>query len=148
MLGKLNKRQIEIVINSETIGRLGCAANDEVFVVPLTYAYDGTFLYFHTIEGHKIKIMRQQPMVCFQIDQIENAAHWRSVVIQGVYEELDGEEAEEAMVELLNRLHPLMASETSRPKHALDRPRELHKVARSVVFRIKILDMSGRFERQ
>ena len=147
MLGKLNTRQIENIIYSETIGRLGCEADGKVFVVPLTYAFDGNHLYFHTIEGMKVSMMRKNPQVCFQIDQIDDPAHWRSIILWGKYEELDGDEAEEAIVQLLNRLHPLMASETSRPKHGLDkRQGRVSKV--QVTFRIKIEEASGRFEKR
>lgn len=148
MLGSLNNSQIENLVRSQVVARLGCTAAGEMYVVPITYAYEGNYLYGHTIEGKKIKMMRENPQVCFEVDVIENMAHWQSVIGWGVYEELEGKQAEEGLQILVNRMHPLMSSETSRPKHGLDRTQLMKPNTRMVVFRIKIDLMTGRFEKQ
>lgn len=48
MLGMLNDAQIENVLQSLVIGRIGCHANGRTYVVPVTYAYDGKYIYGHT----------------------------------------------------------------------------------------------------
>lgn len=47
MLGVLTTEEIEAVLRSEVIGRIGCRGNDRVYVVPITYAYDGEAVYAH-----------------------------------------------------------------------------------------------------
>ena len=40
MLGTLSSEQIEQVLRSEVIGRIGCHASGKTYVVPITYAYE------------------------------------------------------------------------------------------------------------
>lgn len=83
MLAQLTKGQIESVLYSLIVGRLGCHADDTTYVVPITYAYDGNYVYGHTREGLKIDIMRKNPKVCFQVDATEDMGNWRSVIAWG-----------------------------------------------------------------
>ncbi len=88
MLGTLNSEQIEQILRSEVIGRIGCHANGKTYVVPITYAYDGERVICHTSQGMKIQMMRSNPEVCFEVEQVDNLANWRSVIAWGKYEEL------------------------------------------------------------
>jgi nitroimidazol reductase NimA-like FMN-containing flavoprotein (pyridoxamine 5'-phosphate oxidase superfamily) len=75
MLGKLNEEQMDYLLSSQVTGRLGCYADGRVYVVPVTYVYDGEFIYGHTREGLKVEIMRKNPSVCFEVDAIQNMAN-------------------------------------------------------------------------
>lgn len=48
MMGELSAAEIEELLRSEWVARLGCHANDTTYVVPVSYAYDGEALYGHT----------------------------------------------------------------------------------------------------
>jgi nitroimidazol reductase NimA-like FMN-containing flavoprotein (pyridoxamine 5'-phosphate oxidase superfamily) len=115
MLGKLNEAQMDYLLRSQVIGRLGCYAEGQVYVVPVTYVYDGEYLYGHTKEGQKTRMMRPNPQVCLEVDAIQNMANWQTVIVQGQYEELSGEAAAHAIRLLTNRITPLLVSETSVP---------------------------------
>lgn len=148
MLGDLNQEQIKNLLSSEMIGRLGCHADDKTYVVPVTYAYDKEYLYMHTQEGMKINMMRKNPKVCFEVDHVENMANWQSAVVWGTFEELEGKEAEHALQALVNRVMPLVTSQTSRPRYGLDRPHApMNPNMKTVVFRIKLTEATGRFEK-
>jgi len=148
MLGTLNKIQIDNLLRSQAIGRIGCNAEGKTYVVPITYAYDGENIYAHTIEGMKTRMMRANPEVCFEVDHIENMANWQSAIVWGTYKELEDQEAEEALQILVNRVHPLMTSETTRPVHSLERRRTSLKTnIRMVVFSINVKETSSRFEK-
>ncbi len=41
MLGELNEAQVDRVLRSEVIGRLGYHAQSRTYIVPITYAYEG-----------------------------------------------------------------------------------------------------------
>lgn len=41
MLGELNSDQIERILGSEVVGRIGCHDAGRPYVVPVTYVYDG-----------------------------------------------------------------------------------------------------------
>lgn len=71
MIGTLTKDQIEVVLRSGLIGRIGCQSDSKVFVVPVTYVFDEKYIYAHSREGQKIQIMRKNPDVCFEVDSIE-----------------------------------------------------------------------------
>ncbi|WP_458718928.1 pyridoxamine 5'-phosphate oxidase family protein [Candidatus Nitrosocosmicus sp. R] len=49
MWGDLDKSQIDDLLKSELIGRVGCFDGNKVYVVPITYAYDNGYIYGHTI---------------------------------------------------------------------------------------------------
>ena len=88
MLGKLNRSQIDNLLRSEVTGRIGCHSRNKTYIVPLTFAYDGEYIYCHTIEGLKTRMMRENPHVCFEVDRVDNMANWQSAIIWGTYEEL------------------------------------------------------------
>ena len=80
MLGELNHIEIESLLRNQRVGRIGCCDGDDVFVVPITYAYDCPFIYGHSKLGRKIKMMRNNPSVCFEVDQVTNMKDWKSVI--------------------------------------------------------------------
>lgn len=63
MLGELTKDQIHHVLHCQTVGRIGCYANNKVYVVPVTYVFDNMNIYAHSKEGTKIEMMRANPEV-------------------------------------------------------------------------------------
>lgn len=70
-------------------GRLGCAHNNQPYVVPLNFAFDGNnYLYGFTTLGQKVEWMRSNPLVCFEVDDVKNHNQWSSVIVLGRYEEL------------------------------------------------------------
>lgn len=148
MLGDLKNSQIEHVLYSQVIGRIGCHADGVTYVVPITYAYDGTYIYGHTKEGMKISIMRKNPKICFEVDIIDTMSNWRSVIAWGEFEELKTtEEREEAMDKLMDRILPIMTGETT-VQHAMRDSHEKHIDAmQGVVYRIKLTKKTGRYEK-
>jgi nitroimidazol reductase NimA-like FMN-containing flavoprotein (pyridoxamine 5'-phosphate oxidase superfamily) len=72
--------------------------------VPVLYVWDGECVYVQSIEGRKIRMMRANPQVVFEVDEYEpEDGSWRSVIIDGVYEELEGTRAEAALALLVQR---------------------------------------------
>ena len=69
MLGELTSDQIEHLLHSEVVGRIGCHAAGRTYVVPVNYAYDGEFLYGHAADGMKLQMMRENPELCFEVDR-------------------------------------------------------------------------------
>lgn len=147
MLGTLQPNEVEEVLQTEIIGRIGCNADGETYVVPISYAYDGSFIYCHTFEGKKTAIMRKNPKVCFQVDNMRNMANWKSVIVQGSFEELKTyEEKAKAMHALLQRYLPLVSSVTTHlGKHWPFGPDDISEI-KGVVFRIAVKEKTGRFE--
>src|SRR5579859_6348370 len=113
MLGRLNEDETEQLLLRGAVGRLGCFAEGRVYVVPIAYAYDGRCVFAHSADGLKIRTMRANPSVCFEVDEIVDLAHWSSVVAQGTYEELGGADEERADALLRSRYGAAAISETA-----------------------------------
>lgn len=149
MLGTLSAPEIDSLLDSETVARLGCHADGQTYVVPITYAYDGEAIIGHSAEGRKLQMMRQNPLVCVEVDHVTDLANWQSVVAWGHFEELQGEAAEAALLRLRERFRGMRVSETGHPAPQLHpgehetRPSDGHVC----VFRIRLYDKTGRFER-
>jgi nitroimidazol reductase NimA-like FMN-containing flavoprotein (pyridoxamine 5'-phosphate oxidase superfamily) len=147
MLGTLNEAQIEMVLRRETIGRIGCHADGRTYVVPVTYAYDGEAVYAHSAEGLKLRVMRKNPRVCFEVEHVDSLAEWRCVIAQGEFEELAGAAASAAMELLITRLAPLTTGETNTPTFGFrgDGP---ERDRRPCVYRVRLVERTGRFEKR
>jgi len=147
MFGKLDHEGIEELLRRQLVGRIGCYANGITYVVPISYAYDGDFVYCHASEGMKIDMMRKNPNICFEVDNTSNLANWQSVICWGVFEELpEGSERNQALEKLEGRVLPMLSSETM---HLTPQwPFSSNENAISgIVFRIKLTQKTGRFER-
>lgn len=149
MFGELNNQETENVLTSQLIGRIGCHAHNKTYVVPISYVYDGNYIYSHTNEGMKITMMRENPEVCFEVDNFENMANWQSVICWGKFEELTNTaERTEAIKKLVARNVPVVASSTVKLFEEFPYfPGDVSKLG-GIVFRIRIETKSGRFEKQ
>ncbi|WBM79337.1 pyridoxamine 5'-phosphate oxidase family protein [Cryobacterium breve] len=87
MLGELNAREIDAVLHTSVVGRIGCHSDGRTYIVPITYAYDGDTVYAHSAAGTKVEMMRANPAVCFEVEQLDDLASWRTVVAWGEFEE-------------------------------------------------------------
>ena len=114
-------------------------------MVPITYAYDGTCFYGHSVDGVKLRAMRVDPDVCFEVEHVDNLANWQSVIAWGTFEELEGEESEAGMRLLVDRLMPVLVSSTSGPPHG-ENP-GASAAGHATVYRIRLGERTGRFEK-
>lgn len=148
MIGTLTQEQIGQVLRSELLGRIGCGDGENIYIVPITYAFDGQYIYAHSKEGQKVDIMREHPQVCFQVDSIDNYTNWRCVMVHGKFQELKKKEEEEnALMILKERLMPYRLSETMKPKGLDLGTKIVEKERKPVIYRIEITNMTGRYEK-
>lgn len=94
MVHEMSAEECRAFLARSSMGRLGCSLNDQPYVVPISFAYEGDFIYIFSTVGQKIVWMRANPKVCIQIDEIKSESHWESVIVGGRYQEL-GEHAVE-----------------------------------------------------
>lgn len=145
MLGELSTTQIEEVLTNEYIGRIGCHAQGRTYVVPVSYAYEGDSIYAHSPTGLKIDMMRDNPEVCFEVEQVSHLLDWRSVIVWGRFEELSGEDALKAMRLLIQRLGPRMPAGSGDGPHSSPEGAE-HSARMPVLYRIRLREKTGRYE--
>jgi hypothetical protein len=139
VIAELSRAQIDELLREHVVGRIGCHVDGLTYVVPVIYAYDGVSFYVASVQGQKVEMMRRNPEVCFEVDEYE-AGSWRSAIAQGVYEELAGAEAENAVA--------LLADRFGRGGEGSERRRHAAEGARTVCFRIRIEDVTGRAVRR
>ena len=147
MFKNLNCKQIEKVISENVLGRLGCHADGETYVVPISYAYDAKYIYFRSFEGLKLSMMRKNPKVCFQIDTIKDMADWESVIIVGTFEELSNEKDRNmGLKKLMSRTMPKIAGQMVKFSAEWPFPTSNYSQIEGIVYRIRITKKSGRSE--
>lgn len=153
--GELTQDEIDEVLRTEIIGHLGCHADDRTYVVPIGYVYRDNGIFVHLDDGLKVRMMRSNPRVCFQVEHIKDLANWRSVIAWGVFRELHGPEATDGLLRIRMRLTSLTAIEGTRPTPSNDAKmhegsdhRPVSGGREAVIGRIDVTEKTGRFERR
>lgn len=109
----LSIERIEHVLKSELLGYIGCHENDLPYIVPICYAYNGACIYGRTFEGMKMKIMRENPSVCFYVEYVDNTVGWQNILCWGVFEELTEINKRDKGIEILqNRVAAVIGNKT------------------------------------
>jgi len=146
--------EINDVLESAKVGRLGLYDAGYPYVVPVNFAFETGHIYFHSADvGTKIELMKENPSVCFEVDQYIKTVDasnvcgydtaYRSVIAFGKARIL--EDAEEKAKALR-----LIVSKYARPEEARKletRIVEAHRSShgsRTVVVDILIQQMTGK----
>lgn len=151
MIGKLTNEQIEEVLKENVLGRIGCNDGEKNYVVPVNYVYDGKFIIAHSVMGMKIEIMRKNPNVCFEVDEMKSFTNWKSVIAWGEYQELsDQRDRSIAMRLFVDRTMHTKISSTAIVAE-IDEGRVHFRSpasARPIIYRIIMTEKTGRFENE
>jgi nitroimidazol reductase NimA-like FMN-containing flavoprotein (pyridoxamine 5'-phosphate oxidase superfamily) len=139
MLGTLKEAEVERLLRSQYIGRLGVCDQGRPYIFPVSYGYDGTYVYAHSHVGLKIHLMRVNPQVCFEVEDIVSAAQWRTVVAHGTFEEVvDKVERDAALAAIVRQTETAYAPSLA---PYIDGPEQI------IVYRIRLTEKTGRYER-
>lgn len=76
------------LLTANRVGHLACAKDGQPYIVPFYYAHADNHLYAFSMPGKKIDWMRTNPLVSVQVDEHGQGRGWRSVIVDGRYEEL------------------------------------------------------------
>lgn len=148
MLGELNELQIDALLKRQVTARIACHANGVTYIVPVNYVYDGACIYGHSSNGKKIEMMRKNPEVCFEIDEIQTIFKWQSVIAWGTFEEvIDMTERQRIMQALIHRIMPLSENPNNHPSHGItDSDSHIGIDMELIVYKIALKKKTGRFE--
>ncbi len=133
---ELTRAEVDELLREQVVGRVGCHADGVTYVVPVIYAYDGERVHVASIEGQKVRMMRENRKVCFEVDEYTAPGRWRSAIVQGVYEEAGEAERAESLALLAERFAGGGAGRSARKPETSNRP--------TVCFRIRVHEASGR----
>ncbi|RMG26802.1 MAG: hypothetical protein D6730_08365 [Bacteroidetes bacterium] len=148
MVGILSPQEIQRFLQKHYIGTISCCFHDKPYAVPFTFLYDEAShtLVSYTAEGKKIDILRKNPQVCVAVTEIQNLSNWKSVVIEGRYQELDGLEAVEAIKLLISKLRKRINDQGLQKVEQIEDFARISHSSRKVIYRIEIQHTSGRYE--
>ena len=126
--------RIEHLLRTAIVGRIACCDhgdnNGRPYLVPLAYGYDGESIYAHSGPGRKIRLMRANPLVTIEVDEATAPDRWRSVIAEGVYEEIrDPAERERALCIVYPEAKPVPVLPDD-----------------TIFYRIRLTAKSGRYE--
>jgi uncharacterized protein len=130
MFGPLHPDEIEDILFSHHVGHLACVVDGKPYVVPITYAYAGGVLYGRTTPGRKVDALRTQPDAAFNVEEHREPRRWRSVILEGIYEEIDDPGARQEATTVLETADPSVQPGPD-----------------TIVFRIRVTRKSGRWVR-
>jgi nitroimidazol reductase NimA-like FMN-containing flavoprotein (pyridoxamine 5'-phosphate oxidase superfamily) len=142
-LKELTPQEVTNLLRRGSHAHLGCYRRGEVYVVPVTYVYEGDFLYSHSPAGKKIEMMRSNKKVCLQVEDVRSLFEWQSVIVWGKYQELKGGmEAEMGLRLLKERIAQLERDRGLTPLEI-----QISAIlSKAVIYRIKIEKVTGRAE--
>jgi nitroimidazol reductase NimA-like FMN-containing flavoprotein (pyridoxamine 5'-phosphate oxidase superfamily) len=130
----LPPEEIEQLLRTAIVGRIACCGHGAVgdgrpYLVPLAYGYDGEAVYAHSGPGRKLDLMRAEPRVTFEVDEAQASDRWRSVIAEGIFEEIADSRRRSAALAVIYgpAAIPDLGSQT-------------------VVFRLRLTARSGRYE--
>ncbi len=95
-----DKTEIDEIINRCDVCRLGLSKDNIPYVIPISFGYDGSNIYFHTAyEGQKIDYINSNNQVCLEFETDVNLmsndvlpCNWgfsfQSVICHGAVEEI------------------------------------------------------------
>jgi uncharacterized protein len=87
-MNEMTENECRAVLDRAAMGRLGCALDNQPYVIPIYFGYESDYVYVLSTFGQKIEWMRANPKVCLEIDEITKGSEWASVIANGTYQEL------------------------------------------------------------
>lgn len=73
---------------SHTFGHLATMGQRYPYLVPVHYAYEAHKVFLFSMPGQKIDQLRLNPFACLQVEKFGEDRVWKSVLIQGRFDEL------------------------------------------------------------
>ena len=140
-----NIADIEAVIDRAAVLRLGLCDNGSPYIVPVCFGYEPKFLWIHSAhEGRKIDILKRNPRVCFEIDEVSGILTTGDPCDWGVrYSSVIGSGRAEFVEDPGEKVHGL----TCIMNHYSDRkpyPFPVPALSRVCIIRIGITAMTGK----
>lgn len=95
----LTREECYQFLSTNYIGRIGYISRGSPEIIPITYYFNEKqkTIISYSSEGYKIAAMRKNPAVSFQVDEIKSLTNWKSVLLNGQFEELEGVDAKVAL---------------------------------------------------
>ena len=73
----------EELLVRNSLGRMAVSFQDRVDIQPLNYVYQDRWIFGRTSESATLSALRHNRWVAFQVDEVQDAWNWVSVVVRG-----------------------------------------------------------------
>jgi len=139
---EMNGTECRELLARQGLGRLGCAHENQPYIVPIYFAAEPDCLYCFATLGRKIEWMRLNPLVCIQADEVQSPSEWKSVVVLGRYEELSDDPGHQ---QTRKRAIGLLARRASwwQGAYAADQLRQHEGDPAPIVFCVHVAEITG-----
>ena len=137
---EMHEGEIRDFLRRMSYGHLACCRDNQPYVVPIYFAYDGTDIFIYTTEGLKTQMIEDNPKICLQVEELLDGGAWQSVVILGEADRIADRGKREAAIELLRSNNPTLL-----PALAIKWSKDWIRKNVEAVYRIRIESITGRF---
>ena len=110
---ELSNAEIIDILGRVGYGHLGCARDNKPYVVPVHYAFANGEIFIYTTEGKKFEIIKSNPNVCLQVEEVTDNQHWQSVVIEGIADQITDEDERAKAFKLVIEANPTLTPAVS-----------------------------------
>ena len=141
----MKRSEIDQIIHNALYCQLACSLNNEPYIIPIAYGYDGEAIYFHTgMEGKKIDVFSANPKVCLSfivdvkihpnpLEACQWSFQYKSVIGYGDVKEINN------LNQRLNALSAIMAHYTQKQ---WDFPED--ELSKTRLWKVKLHDLTGK----
>lgn len=110
---EMTSEQIKEVLKRVSYGHLGLARSNHPYVVPIHYAYEEPYVYIYTTEGKKTEIIKTNPEVCLQVEDVKTDKDWQSIIVIGDVARIGELEERERALKLILASNPTLTPAVS-----------------------------------
>ena len=110
---ELSEKEIAGFLKRTGYGHIACCRDGEPYVVPVHFAYDDGDIYVYTTEGKKYEIIKENPRVCLQAEEVADNENWQSVIVDGEAEQITDDAERERAMQLITAVNPKLTPAVS-----------------------------------
>ena len=127
------------VLGQLNFAHLAMAKDNLPYVVPVHYAFDGDDLFVYTTEGKKADIIRVNPEICLQAEDVVDNENWKSVMVFGTAEQITNEDTRQQALDHILKINPRLT-----PAISIRWMDSWVRENIEVIYRIKLRSVTGR----
>ena len=137
---EMQSEEAEKLLERVGYGHLACCQNDIPYIVPVHYVFEEGAVYIYTTEGHKYDIIRENPNVCMQVEDVSANDDWQSVIVMGKADQITERDEREKALALITKQNPTLT-----PAISVRWMDDWIRENREVIYRIEPVEITGRY---
>lgn len=150
MIRTLKPEENQHILSNNYIGNLSYIFRGCPYIAPITYFYDSknNSIISYSSEGHKITAMRKENKVSLGVTSIDSVNNWKSILVHGQFQELEGSEAKAYLHEFSLGVKDLIMKKEKRSLDYISQfSSRIYTDNIPIVFLIKVDEITGRMRR-